>query len=194
MDLEELRERVRSDRRTVTAPLMVFGVLVLVHFGLVLLAGAAGAPVRHSLALVYWPVAGAVGLFVLWRHAHRVAERTGVGEGPRSYRPIAIGYLVSLPLLALLFIPAFFAGIWAPLVWPAAILAAVGVRQRNTTLKKVAKWLAFLGAVQLLLVLVAAAVGDAAVWAAIGLGPLAGLALVGAAVVRTRRAPRAVHA
>jgi hypothetical protein len=186
-DIERLRERVRADRRTVTAPLIVFGGLILVHAVLALLASSAGAGSRHLIALSYWPLAGAAGLLLLWIHAHRLAEREGVGEGPRSYRPLTFGYLVSLPLLALFLLPAFFLGVWAPVVWPAAILFAVGVRQRNQTLKKVGKGLAAAGAVQLLLVLVAAAAGAGAAWAAFAVGPVAGLALIAAAFLMQRR-------
>src|SRR3569833_3040251 len=102
-DLQRLRERVRVDRRTVSAPLLVFGVLVLGHTAIELLVGLAssGPSPRHLTALVYWPLAGVVGPLALWLHAHRIAVREGVGEGPRSYRPVALGSLVSLPIIAI---------------------------------------------------------------------------------------------
>ncbi|TQS40411.1 hypothetical protein [Cryptosporangium phraense] len=190
-ELAGLRAQVRSDRRTVVAPLVVFGVLVLANSAVMLLGGAAA---RHVSALLYWPVAGAIGLGVLWAYARRVASRDGVGEGPRSYRPVTLGYLVSLPVLALLFLPAFFVGVFGPLAWPGAILAAIGFRQRSTTLKRVAKWLAFGGAVQLLLVMISTAAGEAVAVAALGLGPLAGLTMLAAAFVLVRRAPRPADA
>ncbi|WP_035855488.1 hypothetical protein [Cryptosporangium arvum] len=145
--LEELRDRVRSDRRAVTAPLLTFGALVVAH---VLLAAAVSAATEsamatHLTALVYWPLAGALGLFALWQHARHVAARDGVGEGPRSYRPITIGYVVSVPLLAILFVPVLFVGVFAPLVWPAAVLYAVALKQHTRELRTVAKVLAFVG-------------------------------------------------
>ena len=186
-DLQRLRERVRVDRRTVSAPLLVFGVLVLAHTGIeVLVAMASSGPSpRHLTALVYWPLAGVVGLLALWLHAHRVAVREGVGEGPRSYRPVALGYLVSLPIIAILLIPALFVGVFAPLVWPAAIFLAIGVRQHNQTLKSIAKALCALGLVQGLLVLASTTVAGA--WVMLGVEVAAGLGLVAGAVVAAQQ-------
>jgi hypothetical protein len=187
-DLQQLRERVRVDRRTVSAPLLVFGVLVLGHSALEWLVAQVsnGPSPRHLTALVYWPLAGAVGLLALWMHARRVAAREGVGEGPRSYRPVALGYLVSLPVIAILLIPALFVGVFAPLVWPAAIFLAIGVRQHNQTLKSVAKALCALGVAQGLLLFVTATLAGA--WVMLGVEVVAGLGLVAGAIAAARRA------
>lgn len=180
-EMSRLRQRVRSDRRTVTAPLVTFGALIVGHLALVMLVAAvSGAPSQHLTGLLYWPVAGAVGLVALWLHARRVAARDGVGEGPRSYGPVTLGYVVSVPVLAVLFVPVLFAGIYAPLVWPAAVLAAAGVRQRSRVLRRIAEGLAFLGGLQA----IANLIGQP--WIAIGIEGVAGLALVGFALVRLR--------
>jgi fucose permease len=188
-DVRRLRERVRADRRTVTAPLVVLGVLILGHFALSALVAAVTGPAgNHLTRLVYWPVAGAIGLAALWIHARRVAIRDGVGEGPRSYRPVTLGYLISLPVIALLVVPVLFIGVFASLVWPAAILLAIGIRQHSTTLKSVAKGLALAGIIEGLLAALSGAVGDTAGWVVIGLEAVAGLVLVIGALVQARRA------
>jgi hypothetical protein len=184
-DVQRLRERVRADRRTVAAPVLVFGLLIVIHLATgAAAAAAAGQAATHLTFLVYWPVAGAVGLLVLWNHAHRLAIREGVGEGPRSYRPITLGYVVSLPLIALLFIPALFIGVWASLAWPAVILAAVAVRQRSRVLMGVAQGLGVAAVVQGVLALLAQ---SGAAWAALGLEAAVGLGLVAGALVTARR-------
>jgi hypothetical protein len=190
-DVHRLRERVRADRHTVTAPLVVFGVLVLGHAVLAGLAGLGGPVASHLIGLLYWPLAGAAGLFALWNHAHRLAVRDGVGEGPRSYRPVTIGYVVSLPVLAVLFIPAFFVGVFAPLVWPAAVLTAIGMRQHSKALRRVATLLAAAGAVQLLVLLARTGSGAVYGWAALGLELVVGLAMILGARVLARRVPAA---
>lgn len=184
-DVRRLREQVRADRRTVTAPLVVFGTLILCHTGLSALAAAvAGSGARHVTVLLYWPLAGAIGLFALWNHAHRLSVREGVGEGPRSYRPITLGYVVSLPVIAVLFIPVLFVGVFASLAWPAAILAAVAVRQRSGALKAVAGGLAGAGLIQGVLAAMQSGSGSGGAWAALGLEAAAGLALlIGAALL-----------
>jgi hypothetical protein len=188
-DVQRLRERVRADRRTITAPVLVFGFLIVLHVAArAAVASAAGQAATHLTLLVYWPLAGAAGLLVLWNHAHRLAMREGVGDGPRSYRPITLGYVVSLPLIALLFIPALFIGVWASLVWPAVILAAVAVRQRSRVLKGVAQGLGVAGAVQGVLALLEAGTWPGATWAAAGLETAVGLGLTAGALVAAWRA------
>ncbi|MFG1607750.1 hypothetical protein [Actinoplanes sp. NPDC049265] len=185
--LDQLRARVRADRRTVTAPLLMLGGLAVLHA--VAWIAAPGPAARHTVLFAYWPVAGAVALFGLWAYANRVADRDGVGGGRRSYRPIALGYLVSLPLLAILFLPAFLLGVFGPLLWPAMILWAVAARQHNQTLRTVAKALALAGAVQLVLALVTSTAGGvAAAGAAYALDLLAAAGLLAGAVITTRRA------
>ncbi|GAB7044049.1 MULTISPECIES: hypothetical protein [Catenuloplanes] len=181
-DVHRLRERVRTDRRTVTAPLLTFGVLILAHAPVIGLVSAATAGSRHLVSLLFWPLAGALGLGALWWQAHRIATRDGVGEGRRSYRPITLGYLVSLPLLALLFIPAFLVGVFAPLAWPAAILYAIARRQHNQALHRTSTALALAAGAQILL-----AVG-ALTTAWIAVDAAAGLALVAVAAWARSRA------
>jgi len=191
-DVDRLRERVRADRHTVSAPLVVFGVLVLGHAALAGTVGLAGAVASHLVSLLYWPLAGVAGLLALWNHAHRLAVRDGVGEGPRSYRPVTLGYVVSLPLIALLFLPALFVGVFAPLVWPAAMLYAVAWRQRSKTLRRVATGLLAAGAVQVLLTMLLVRGGGtdsaAGAWTVVGLEVAAGLAMVLGASIAVRRA------
>src|SRR5690349_10637922 len=93
-DLEDLRARVRADRRTVSAPLVVFGALVVLHAAVLFWVATttSGAGARHTLLFLYWPFAGALAVFVLSRHARRIAERAGVGGGPRSHRAFAVRY------------------------------------------------------------------------------------------------------
>ena len=187
-DLDRLREKVRTDRRTVTAPLVVFGVLGVLHPAVWV---ATATPVsRHLGLLVFWPLASAAGLFALWLHARRIAERQGVGEGLRSYRPIAIGYLISLPLLAVLFVPAFIVGVFAPLVWPAAVLWAAAIRQRSAELRRAAKLVGAAGLVQGLLVTVAWGTGAGLVlnWLSVGVDLLAAVGMLIAARLIAGRA------
>jgi hypothetical protein len=189
LDLDRLREQVRTDRRTVTAPLAVFGLLGVVH-AVVWIATVTPAS-RHLGLFLFWPLACAAGLFALWMQARRIAERQGVGEGQRSYRPIAIGYLISLPLLAILFVPAFFVGVFAPLVWPAAVLWAAAIRQRSAELRRAAKLVGAAGLVQGLLVAVAwgTDAGVALGWLSVGVDLLAALGMLIAArftIGRTR--------
>ena len=187
-ELDRLRQQVRADRRTVTAPLVVFGLLGVLHAAVWLAAPTQAA--RHLGLLLFWPLAGAAGLLALWLHARRIAERQGVGEGARSYRPIALGYLISLPVLALLFVPALIAGVFAPLVWPAAVLWAAAIRQHSAELRTAAKLLAAAGLGQGLLVMVAATDRASMVLSSLALGIdlLAALGLLIAAWRITGRA------
>ncbi|GAA0506478.1 hypothetical protein Ade02nite_95350 [Paractinoplanes deccanensis] len=97
-----------------------------------------------------------------------MAARVGVGGGPRSHDVVTVGFVVSLPVLALMFVPVFFVGgHWATLVWPAAILTAIPVRQRNNVVYGVAVTLALTGLVQDLLA--ATPRGSTQGWAVLGL-------------------------
>ena len=184
-DLDDLRARVRADRRTVSAPLLVFGALVLIHaVALLLLATAtSSAGARHSVLFVYWPLAGAVGVLALSRHARRVAERDGVGGGPRSYRKLTVGYFVSLPLIVVLILPVFVFGILGSLLWPAMMLAAVAARQHNRTLRWAAGAVALAGGLEFFLDL------GAVNWAPLALEVLTGAGLLIGSAVAARRAP-----
>jgi hypothetical protein len=187
-DLDRLREKVRTDRRTVVAPLVVFGLLGVLHAAAWIAAVTPAS--RHVGLYFFWPLASAAGLIALWLHARRIAERRGVGEGPRSYRPIAIGYLVSLPLLAALFVPAFLIGVFAPLVWPAVVLWAAAIRQRSAELRRAAKLLAAAGLVQGLLVVVAWSTEADVVlgWLSVGVDLMAAVGMLIAARLTAGRA------
>lgn len=166
-------------------PLLVFSTLTLMHSALAAGVTAFGNPApTHLSLLLYWPLAGAVGLSALWSYARRTSLQLGVGGGPYSYRPVALGYLISLPVIAVLFIPAFFVGMWASLLWPAAILTAIAVRQKNNALHGIAVGLVFLGAVQGLLV---APTWSPAVWVPIAIETAAALGLASTAVVMFHR-------
>src|SRR4051812_13451668 len=117
VDLDDLRARVRADRRTVAAPLLAFGLLTIGNVAATTLAALAGsAALTHSTALFYWPVATAVALLALWWYSRRLTVHKGVGPGDRPIRTIATGYLVALPVLVVLFVPLLFIGVFAPLV------------------------------------------------------------------------------
>lgn len=187
-EVRALRHRVRSDRRTVSLPLLVFGILTLINGALLTITATIPESAGAKLTLLlYWPVAGAIGLVVLRNHARRLAARVGVGGGLRSYEAVTIGFVVSLPALALLFVPVFFVGgYWATLLWPAAILTAIALRQRNNVVYGVAVALALTGLVQGLLA--ATPRGSAEGWTALGLQVTAGLALILGGRVADRRA------
>ncbi|GIF15689.1 hypothetical protein [Actinoplanes teichomyceticus] len=186
-ELHHLRQRVRADRQTIGLPLSVFGALTLANAALVAAHAATSQTAVAKLALLlYWPCAGAIGLLVLGWHAGRVAQRAGVGGGRRSYRPVTIGYVASLPVLAVLFVPVFFVGgYWATLEWPAAILTAISVRQRNNTLYGAAVGTALAGLAQGLFA--ATPHGSSGAWAAIGVEVALGVALTLAGLMASRR-------
>lgn len=186
-DLDRLRARVRADRRTVSAPLLVFGALILLHALALVLLGVAtdSAGARHSVLFVFWPVAGAVAVLALSRQARRIAERDGVGGGLRSYRQLTVGYFVSLPLIVLLILPVIVFGMIASLLWPAMMLAAVAKRQHNRTLRWAAVAVALAGGVEFVLDL------GAVDWMPLIVEVLAGAGLLIGSVVATRRAPAA---
>jgi hypothetical protein len=185
-DLDQLRARVRADRRTVSAPLLVFGALILVHaLALVLLGATDSAGARHTVLFVFWPVAGAIAVLALSRQARRIAERDGVGGGPRSYRQLTVGYFVSLPLIVLLILPVIVFGMIASLLWPAMMLAAVAKRQHNRTLRWAAVAVALAGGVEFVLDL------GAVNWVPLIVEVLAGAGLLIGSAVATRRAPAA---
>jgi hypothetical protein len=187
-EVRALRARVRADRRTVSLPLLVFGILTLVDSALLAVIATMPESGGAKLTLLlYWPVAGAAGLIVLRDHARRLAARAGVGGGPRSYEVVTVGFVVSLPVLALLFVPVFFVGgYWATLAWPAAILTAIALRQRDNIVYGVAVALALTGLVQGLLA--ATPRGSVESWTAIGLQVAAGVALILGGRMADRRA------
>lgn len=144
-DLNRLRTRVRAHQRATSAPMLVFGALI-VAYAIIggLCAGQLGTGGRHRTLLVYWPLMTAVGLVALWWSARRRTRRDGVGEGRRTYRNATSRYLVALVLIVVLFLPVLFVGVFAPMVWPAAVLAAIASWQRKRLL---GTWAAVIGVV-----------------------------------------------
>jgi|tagenome__1003787_1003787.scaffolds.fasta_scaffold20826958_3 hypothetical protein len=135
-DLERLRSRVRADRRATSAPPIAFGVLVIVYAIVSQFAGALGPAGRHVTVLTFWPVVTAATLLGLWWWSRRRTQREGVGEGRTSYRTMTAGYLGALLVTVLLAIPVLFIGVAVPLVWPGAVLIAIGAWQRNRNLSR----------------------------------------------------------
>jgi hypothetical protein len=143
-DLDRLRARVRADQRATSAPMLAFGALIVGYAPIGgLYAGQLHAEGRHLTVLLYWPLATTVGLVALWWSAHRRAGQDGVGEGRRTYRRATRAYLVALVLIVVLCLPVLFIGVFTPMIWPAAVLAAVASWQRNRLL---GTWAAAIGA------------------------------------------------
>jgi hypothetical protein len=143
-DLDRLRARVRADQRATSAPMLAFGALIVGYAPIGgLFAGQLHAEGRHLTVLLYWPLATTVGLVALWWSARRRAGQDGVGEGRRTYRSAIRAYLIALVLIVVLCIPVLFIGVFTPMIWPAAVLAAVASWQRNRLL---GTWAAAIGA------------------------------------------------
>ncbi|BCJ29951.1 hypothetical protein [Actinocatenispora sera] len=185
-ELGRLRARVRADQRATSAPLVVFGVLILLYPVLDgPLTGQLAAGGRHLALLAYWPITTAVGLGALWLAARRRARRDGVGEGRRTYRHATRRYLIALLLVVLLFLPVLFVGVFAPLVWPAAVLAALGWWQHDAQLGRWAAVTGVLGGTAAILAVATA--GSGWLWLAwLGDG-LLGMAMIGGAALARRR-------
>lgn len=188
-ELDRLRARVRADQRATSAPLVVFGVLILLYPVLDgPLTGPLAAGGRHVALLAYWPVATAVGLVALWFAARHRARRDGVGAGRRDYGHATRRYLIALLLIVLLMLPVLFVGVFAPLVWPAAVLAALAWWRHDTQLGRWAAVTGVLGGTAAVLAVAAAGTADAGwlwlVW--VGQG-LLGLAMIGGAALARRR-------
>ena len=144
-DLDRLRAQVRADQRATSAPMFAFGALILGYAAVGgPSAGQLHAGGRHLLLLLYWPLATLVGLVALRRSARRRAGQDGVGEGRRGYRAATRYYLIALLLVVVLFVPVLFVGVFTPLVWPAAVLAALASWQHNRLL---GAWAAVIGVV-----------------------------------------------
>jgi len=150
---------------------------------MLLAAATSSAGARHSVLFVYWPLAGAVAVLALSRQARRIAERDGVGGGPRSYRQLTVGYFVSLPVIVLLIVPVLIFGILGSLLWPAMMLAAVAAKQHSRTLRWAAVAVAVAGVLEFFLDL--AAVN----WAPLTVEVLTGIGLLAGSVIAARRAP-----
>jgi hypothetical protein len=185
-ELALLRSRVRADRRGTSAPLVVFGGAVVVFAVGGLLAGALPAAGRHTLLLLFWPVLTVAALLVLRRNARRRADRTGVGEGRFSYGRLTVGYVVGLLVLVLL-VPVLFLGVFAPMVWPAVMLAVIAALQRNRRLGALAAGLAVGGVAELWYVVAHSGGAPDWLWAQSVVYVLAGLAVAVVGLLIRRR-------
>ncbi len=187
-DLDRLRARVRAGQRATSAPMLVFGALILGYA--VIGGGYAGqlrAEGRHLVLLVYWPLATIVGLAGLWWSARRRADRDGVGEGRRTYRGATAGYLVALVVIVVLFIPVLFIGVFTPMVWPAAVLATLACWHRNRLLGTWAVAIGVAGGAESLYVIANRGLGPAWWWLQPIVYTALGLALVRGGLVIARR-------
>jgi hypothetical protein len=187
LDLERLRAQVRADRRATSAPLFVFGWLVIGYAVAGPLLGGLGAGVRHLALLVFWPVLTVLALLGLWVGSRRRAVREGVGEGRPSYRTMTAGYLVAQVVIVILLIPVLFVGVSLPLVWPAAVLTAIGAWQRNRMLALLGVATGVVGGLESLFVVVHQGLPPAWAWLQSVVYVLAGLALLAAGLVTRRR-------
>lgn len=186
LELERLRARVRADRRATSDPLLVFGALVVVFAVAGPVLGGLGAGSRHLSLLVFWPVLTFFALLALWLGSRRRAARDGVGEGSPSYRTVTAGYVVSQVVIVVVLIPVLFVGVFLPLVWPGAVLAAIGAWQRNRTLVLLGVTTAVAGGLESLVVLRLGLPPEWA-WLQSVFYAVAGLALVVAGLVVRRR-------
>ncbi|MBQ1072183.1 hypothetical protein KBX06_03235 [Micromonospora sp. C31] len=124
VDFRVLRGRVRADRRGTSTPLLVFGLVTAVF------ALSDNVWGRYVPAPFYWPMATLVALIALGLLSWRLALRTGVGEGRRSYGRLAVLYLAGMLLIASSW---WFAGM-RPLLWPVTALFVIGILQRDRAL------------------------------------------------------------
>jgi hypothetical protein len=189
-DLGRLRARVRADRRATSGPLLVFGGLVVGYAAVGPVLGDAGTGGRHLGLLVFWPVLTVGALLGLWWGSRRRAVRDGVGEGRPSYRTLTVGYVVAQVAIVVVFVPVLFVGVFLPLVWPGAVLAAIGVWQRNRVLALLGAATGVVGGLEsafFVVVVVRHDVPEAWAWVQSLVYALAGLALLGAGVVARRR-------
>jgi hypothetical protein len=191
-DLDRLRARVRADRRATSTPMLAFGALILTYAAIVGVgAGHLQAAGRHSTLLLYWPLATAVGLVALWWSERRRAGQDGVGEGQHTYRSATRAYLAGLTLSAVLFIPALFIvlfiGVFTPMVWPAAVFAALAAWQRNRLLGAWAAAIGVLGGAESVYVIADNGLNPTLWWLQPVVHTALGLALVTAGLVISRR-------
>jgi hypothetical protein len=186
-DLERLRAQVRADRRATSAPLLVFGGLVIGYAVAGPVLGGMGAGVRHLALLVFWPVLTALALLGLWLGSRRRAVRDGVGEGRPSYRTVTAGYLVTQVVIVVVLIPVLFVGVFLPLVWPAAVLTAIGAWQRNRMLALLGVATGAVGGLEGLFIVVYQGLPPAWAWLQSVVYALAGLALLTAGQVSRHR-------
>ena len=187
-DLDRLRSRVRAAQRATSAPMLTFGALIA---GYAALGGVYGGHLqpdgRHLLLLAYWPLATFAGLVALWRSERRRAGQEGVGEGRHSYRAATRTYLVALVLIVVLFIPVLFVGVFAPMIWPAAVLAVLASRQHNRLLGTWAAVIGVVGGTESVIVIAGRGFGPGWWWLQPVVYAALGLALAGGGLVIRRR-------
>jgi len=187
-DLDRLRARVRADQRATSAPLLAFGALVLAYAAVVgLFAGRLDAAGRHVTALLYWPLATTAGLIALWWWERRRAAVAGVGEGRRPYRRATRAYLVALVLIVVLFVPVLFIGVFTPLVWPAAVFAAIAAWRRDRLLGRWAAVIGVIGGADSVIVIAAQGFSADRWWVQPLVDAVLGLVLVAGGLVTGRR-------
>ncbi|CAN5232529.1 hypothetical protein BH11ACT1_BH11ACT1_16260 [soil metagenome] len=187
-DLDRLRARVRADQRATSAPMLVFGALIVAYAAIGgLYAGQLHAGGRHLTLLVYWPLATMVGLVALWWSARRRAGQDGVGEGQHTYRSATRAYLVALALILVLFLPVLFIGVFIPLIWPAAVLLAIASWQRNRPLGSWGAAIGLVGGAEGMVVLANPDLSPGWWWLQPVVYTALGLALVAGALVIRRR-------
>ncbi|GAA4598663.1 fatty acid desaturase [Actinoplanes octamycinicus] len=122
---DELRERVRASRRATSAPLLVFGVTVVIFAGYDGLSDYSFVPL--PLFYVLCSVVALLALACIDRFRRR---RTGVGAGRLSYgrtAAILLGVIVVGNLL-------WFYPFARQLLWPASVLTFMALWQRNKSL------------------------------------------------------------
>lgn len=187
-DLDRLRARVRADQRATSAPLLVFGALIVAYAAIGgIYAGQLHAEGRHLTLLVFWPLATTIGLVALWWSARRRAAQDGVGEGQRTYRSATRAYLLALVLILVLFLPVLFIGVFTPLIWPAAVLVAVASWQRNRLLGTWGAAVGVVGGAEGLVVMANQDLGPVWGWLQPVVYVALGLALVAGGLVIRRR-------
>lgn len=191
-DLDRLRARVRADQRSTSAPMLAFGVLIVAYAVLGTGYGArldtAGG--RHLMLLLFWPLATIAGLVALWLSARRRAVRGGVGEGRLGYGGATLVVILVLVLVVPL-TPLLFVGVFAPMAWVAAVLAALAWWRRDRVLGAWAAVIGVLGAAEAVLLVAPGDLGAGWWWLpSLGYGAL-GLALVVGGIVVARRERRA---
>ncbi len=187
-DLDRLRARVRADQRATSAPMVAFGALIVGYAAIGgLYAGQLRAEGRHLTLLLYWPLATTVGLVALWWSARRRAGQDGVGEGRRTYRSATRVYLVALVLIVVLCIPVLFIGVFTPMIWPAAVLAALASWQRNRLLGTWAAAIGVAGGAESVYVIANRGLSPAWWWLQPVVYTALGLALLGGGLVIGRR-------
>jgi hypothetical protein len=135
VELDRLRTRVRAARRAGSAPMLVFGVAMLIFATYQGLVRFMFVP-----APLYWPLCALAALLTLWLIERVRLRHSGVGEGRLSYRRAAAALvLAAVAGNMLLFLPGV-----RMLLWPATVLTVLALWQGN---RRLAWWSGIIGAV-----------------------------------------------